>query len=134
MLTVIWGTPLLRILQHFKIGKTIRVEGPERHFSKMGTPTMGGVMIVLPVVLLTSLLNAGSLMGLTVLGRSVLLPMTVMLATHSWERWMIGKASAGRVRDWGCRPHQFLIRWLWRWRPLLGFAMSSARRNCSCLL
>jgi phospho-N-acetylmuramoyl-pentapeptide-transferase len=90
MLTVIWGTPLLRILQHFKIGKTIRVEGPERHFSKMGTPTMGGIMIVLPVVLLTSLLNASSLLGFTVLGRSVLLPMTVLLAY----------AVLGAVDDW----------------------------------
>ena len=53
MLTVIWGTPLLRVLRHFKIGKAIRVDGPERHFSKLGTPTMGGVLIVLPVVLIT---------------------------------------------------------------------------------
>ena len=41
MMTVIWGTPLLRILRHFEIGKIIRVEGPERHFSKLGTPTLG---------------------------------------------------------------------------------------------
>ena len=47
MLTVIWGPPLLRILRHFKVGKAIRVEGPERHFSKLGTPTMGGIMIIL---------------------------------------------------------------------------------------
>jgi phospho-N-acetylmuramoyl-pentapeptide-transferase len=78
MLTVIWGTPLLRILRHFKIGEKIRVEGPERHFTKFGTPTMGGVMIVLPVALITILLNAGSLIGLTVLGRSVLVPLGVM--------------------------------------------------------
>jgi phospho-N-acetylmuramoyl-pentapeptide-transferase len=78
MLTVIWGTPLLRILRHFKIGEIIRVEGPERHYTKFGTPTMGGVMIVLPVVLITILLNAGSLIGLTVLGRSVLVPLGVM--------------------------------------------------------
>src|SRR5512143_2242422 len=80
MLTVIWGTPLLRILRHYKIGKTIRVEGPERHFTKMGTPTMGGVMIVLPVLLITALLNATSLLGFTLLGRSVLLPMGVMIS------------------------------------------------------
>ncbi len=49
MLAVIWGDPLLRVLRHFKIGKLIRVEGPDRHFTKMGTPTMGGVMILLPV-------------------------------------------------------------------------------------
>ena len=51
MMTVIWGGPLLRILQHFKIGKQIRVEEPGKHFVKMGTPTMGGVMIIIPVVL-----------------------------------------------------------------------------------
>jgi phospho-N-acetylmuramoyl-pentapeptide-transferase len=78
MMTVIWGTPLLRILRYLKIGETIRVEGPERHFTKFGTPTMGGVMIVLPVALITTLLNAGSLIGLTVSGRSILLPLGVL--------------------------------------------------------
>jgi len=91
MLTVIWGPPLLRILRHFKIGKQIRVEGPERHITKLGTPTMGGVMIILPVLLVTVLLNAGSLIGITVLGRSVLLPVGVMFfyailgAIDDWE-------------------------------------------------
>ncbi|MBP1694741.1 MAG: phospho-N-acetylmuramoyl-pentapeptide-transferase, partial [Chloroflexi bacterium] len=46
ILTVIWGPPLIRILRHFKVGKQIRLEGPERHFSKLGTPTMGGIMII----------------------------------------------------------------------------------------
>jgi phospho-N-acetylmuramoyl-pentapeptide-transferase len=91
MLTVIWGTPLLRILRHLKIGKSIRVEGPERHFTKIGTPTMGGVMIIVPVVLVTLLLNAGALIGLTVLGRSVLLPLGVML----------GFGLLGAIDDWG---------------------------------
>ena len=59
VLTVIWGDPLLQILRHFKVGKVIRLEGPQRHFSKLGTPTMGGVMIVLPVTFIILLLNAG---------------------------------------------------------------------------
>lgn len=80
MLTVIWGTPLLRILRHFKVGKAIRVEGPERHFNKLGTPTMGGIMIILPVLLITGLLNATTFMGITVLGRSIIVPMGVMVA------------------------------------------------------
>ena len=46
MLTVIWGGPLLRVLKHFKIGKVIRVEEPGNHMVKMGTPTMGGVLII----------------------------------------------------------------------------------------
>jgi len=75
LMAVIWGPPLLRILKHFKIGKVIRVEGPNSHISKMGTPTMGGVMFIAPVALLTILLNAASLLGFNVLGRSVLLPL-----------------------------------------------------------
>ena len=91
MLAVIWGGPLLRILRHFHMGKVIRVEEPDKHFTKMGTPTMGGVMIILPVLLLTVLLNGASLLGLTILGRSVLLPLVVMIAfallgaTDDWE-------------------------------------------------
>jgi phospho-N-acetylmuramoyl-pentapeptide-transferase len=91
LLTAIWGPPLLRILRHFKVGKTIRVEGPQRHVTKMGTPTMGGVLFVLPVLLITLLLNSASLIGFTVLGRSVLLPMGVMVlfaivgAVDDWE-------------------------------------------------
>ncbi len=80
MLTVIWGGPLLLILRHFKIGDLIRLEEPQRHMiAKMGTPTMGGVLIVLPVTLITILLNAVSMFGQTVLGRSVLLPLGTML-------------------------------------------------------
>lgn len=90
MLAVIWGSPLLRVLRHFKIGKLIRLEGPNSHITKMGTPTMGGIMILAPVTLLTVLLNAASLLGLNVLGRSVLLPLLVMLAF----------AILGAIDDW----------------------------------
>jgi len=91
VMTVIWGAPLLRVLRHFKIGKIIRVEEPDRHRIKMGTPTMGGVMFILPVLLLTGLLNAAALIGLDVTGRSVLVPLIVMVsfgvlgALDDWE-------------------------------------------------
>lgn len=91
MLAVIWGGPLIRLLRNLKIGKLIRVEEPGIHNVKMGTPTMGGVMIILPVVLLTVLLNAASIIGLNVIGRSVLLPLLVMVsfgvlgAIDDWE-------------------------------------------------
>lgn len=92
MMTVIWGGPLLRLLRHFRIGKLIRVEEPGHHAVKMGTPTMGGIMIILPVLLLTVLLNAVSLIGLTrnLIGRSVLLPLLVMVAY----------ALLGAIDDW----------------------------------
>ena len=47
-------------------------------------------MIILPVVLLTVLLNAASLIGVTVLGRSVLLPMLVLITY----------GSLGAIDDW----------------------------------
>ena len=90
MLTVIWGTPLLRVLRYFKVGKAIRIDGPERHFTKLGTPTMGGVMIILPVILITGLLNASKLIGITVLGRSVMVPLGVMILY----------AALGAIDDW----------------------------------
>jgi phospho-N-acetylmuramoyl-pentapeptide-transferase len=90
MMTVIWGGPLLRVLRYFKIGKIIRVEEPGHHAVKMGTPTMGGVMFIAPVVLLTLLLNASSIFGVAGIGRSILLPLVVMLAF----------AILGAVDDW----------------------------------
>jgi len=92
MMTVIWGGPLLRILRHYKIGKIIRVDEPSHHAVKMGTPTMGGVLFILPVLLLTGLLNGAVLIGLTEsgVGRSVLVPMLVM----------IGYALLGAIDDW----------------------------------
>jgi phospho-N-acetylmuramoyl-pentapeptide-transferase len=90
MLTVIWGGPLLRILRHFKVGKIIRVDEPTQHLVKMGTPTMGGVMFIVPVILLTILLNAASLAGLSGVGKSVLIPLLVM----------VGFAVLGAIDDW----------------------------------
>ncbi len=79
MLTVIWGTPLLRILRYLKIGESIRTEGPQQHLAKTGTPTLGGVLFILPVILITVLFNAASFLGFTMLGRSVFLPMGTMI-------------------------------------------------------
>ena len=90
MMTVIWGGPLLRSLRHFRIGKQIRVDEPDKHFVKMGTPTMGGVMIFIPVVLITVLLNAASLIGMRILGQSVLVPLIAMLSF----------AVLGAIDDW----------------------------------
>lgn len=91
VVTVIWGTPLLRVLRHFRIGKLIRLDEPGHHNVKMGTPTMGGVLFILPVLLLTGLLNAAAFIGLDVIGRSVLVPLIVMVsysflgALDDWE-------------------------------------------------
>ncbi|MEA2008128.1 MAG: phospho-N-acetylmuramoyl-pentapeptide-transferase, partial [Chloroflexota bacterium] len=90
LLTVIWGPPLLRVLRNLKIGERIRIDGPRRHLSKLGTPTMGGILIVIPVLFLTILFNAGSLFGLSVFGNSILVPLIVLILY----------ALIGSVDDW----------------------------------
>lgn len=79
LLAVVWGPLLIRILHHYKIGKRIRIDGPDNHQCKMGTPTMGGLMIVVPVLLITIALNIYNLLGRTLIGRSILAPMGVLL-------------------------------------------------------
>ena len=49
-LMVILMPPYIRLLQGLGFGKRIRVEGPETHYVKEGTPTMGGLLIVLVVL------------------------------------------------------------------------------------
>jgi phospho-N-acetylmuramoyl-pentapeptide-transferase len=90
LLAVIWGGPLIEFLKSHGIGKMIKVNGPSSHTSKMGTPTMGGVMIILPVLLITITLNFFSLLGMTLLGRSILVPLGVM----------VGYGILGALDDW----------------------------------
>ena len=49
-LIVILMPPYIRFLQTIGFGKRIRQEGPESHFVKEGTPTMGGLLIVIVVL------------------------------------------------------------------------------------
>ena len=80
LLTVIWGSPLISLLRRLRIGKQIRIEEPSMHQVKMGTPTMGGVMMIVPVLVITGVLNVANLLGQTLIGRSILAPMGVMVA------------------------------------------------------
>ncbi len=49
-LVVILMPPYIRLLQAAGFGKRIRQEGPESHYVKEGTPTMGGLLIVVVVL------------------------------------------------------------------------------------
>ncbi len=80
LLAVVWGPLLIRILRRYGIGKRIRIDSPRDHQTKLGTPTMGGLMIVVPVLLITVALNIYNLVGQTVIGYSILVPLGVMLA------------------------------------------------------
>jgi len=79
-MVVFWGGPYITMLKRWRVGKRIRIDGPSGHQTKMGTPTMGGVLITVPVILITLALNVYNLIGNTVLGRSILVPLGVMIA------------------------------------------------------
>jgi len=52
---MIVGPAIIRQLREFQIGQYIREEGPAAHQKKAGTPTMGGVLIVVAIVVPTLL-------------------------------------------------------------------------------
>ena len=49
------GPTMIRKLSHYQVGQQIRELGPESHFSKAGTPTMGGALILVAVAIGTLL-------------------------------------------------------------------------------
>jgi phospho-N-acetylmuramoyl-pentapeptide-transferase len=50
LLGLLIGKPVINWLRDRRIGKHIRIEGPERHQIKTGTPTMGGLIFLIPLV------------------------------------------------------------------------------------
>jgi len=97
LFAVVWGAPLIRLLRAKRVGKQIRIEGPQTHQVKAGTPTMGGLMIVVPVVVISGVL---ALINLSVemnqgrpianIGQQILVPVGTMVAF----------AVLGAIDDW----------------------------------
>jgi phospho-N-acetylmuramoyl-pentapeptide-transferase len=89
LLAVIWGGPFIEILRRLRLGKNIQVELSAHHQKKGGTPTMGGIMILLPVLLMCTALNIARVIQ-TGEGASIFLPLLVMF----------GFAVLGMIDDW----------------------------------
>lgn len=106
LLGVIWGGPFVEVLRRWKIGKQIRVELSQSHQVKVGTPTMGGVMIILPVVLIAMGLNIVAIIRPDdqVTGSSILLPLFVLVSFSLLgmiDDWEGIERSRGRPRGEG---------------------------------
>ena len=52
-ITIVCGIIILPILKKLKIGQIERSDGPETHLKKQGTPTMGGIIIMLGIIIAT---------------------------------------------------------------------------------
>ncbi len=103
-LTLLIGGWWVRFARRRKLGKQIRLDGPQSHMTKMGTPTMGGVMIVSTVVLLTVIFNL-------VDRWSMLLPLAVLLSfavLGGLDDWMTLTGSKSKTYGFTVR-YKFLL-------------------------
>ncbi|WP_439761385.1 phospho-N-acetylmuramoyl-pentapeptide-transferase [Intestinibacter sp.] len=57
LIVIILGPIFIPMLARFKFGQTVRDEGPQSHLAKNGTPTMGGIMMIV-AILITGLTRA----------------------------------------------------------------------------
>ncbi len=80
LLAVIWGSPLIEGMRRLRLGKQIRIEGPQSHMKKMGTPAMGGILIVGWTVIISVVVNIVQLVKLQEIAESVIIPLGVMAA------------------------------------------------------
>ncbi|WP_133000566.1 phospho-N-acetylmuramoyl-pentapeptide-transferase [Luteimonas arsenica] len=83
-LSLWWGPAVIRKLAQYKGGQPIRQDGPQTHFSKAGTPTMGGGLILITV--LAAVLLWGDLRN-----KYVWVVLAVMVAFGAigwWDDWI----------------------------------------------
>jgi phospho-N-acetylmuramoyl-pentapeptide-transferase len=50
LISLLVGPPMIRWLSSYKIGQSVRNDGPQSHLSKAGTPTMGGALILVAIL------------------------------------------------------------------------------------
>ncbi|MFT5810663.1 MAG: phospho-N-acetylmuramoyl-pentapeptide-transferase, partial [Urechidicola sp.] len=55
LISLFIGPAMIRYLSSYNIGQSVRDDGPKSHFSKAGTPTMGGALILVAIVVSTLL-------------------------------------------------------------------------------
>ena len=55
VLTAILGKIIIPILKKLKVGQNEREDGPRSHLRKQGTPTMGGIMMIISIIVFTAI-------------------------------------------------------------------------------
>lgn len=113
MISLWVGPIMIRKLAQYQIGQAVRNDGPESHFSKAGTPTMGGGLIIVAVAISTLLW--GDLDNRYVW---ITLLTTVLFGAVGW------------VDDWRKvvekNPRGLPARWKYFWQSLIGFCAALA--------
>ena len=63
VLTAALGKVVIPALRRMKAGQSIKEDGPTWHMAKQGTPTMGGVMFIIAVIVTVLVLNASAILA-----------------------------------------------------------------------
>jgi phospho-N-acetylmuramoyl-pentapeptide-transferase len=71
IITILAGPIFIDFLRRHALGQHIREEGPEHHSAKRGTPTMGGVLIVVAAAIAFLATTAHTLPALTIFGTAL---------------------------------------------------------------
>lgn len=112
-IALVVGRPMIRHLRAYKIGQTVRDDGPQSHLSKSGTPTMGGALILVAVAIATLLWSDLS-------NRYVWIVLFTTLAFG-----LVGLVDDYKKlvkRD----PRGLVARWKYFWQTVFGFAAAVA--------
>jgi phospho-N-acetylmuramoyl-pentapeptide-transferase len=54
---IVLGPLVIPVLKVLKFGQNVREDGPRSHLQKSGTPTMGGILIIVSLIAATLLVN-----------------------------------------------------------------------------
>lgn len=108
LMAVIWGGPLIEIMRRLRLGKQIRIDGPATHATKMGTPGMGGILIIGWTLVVSLLVNVVQLVQALETAESVVIPLGVMVAysilggidDYQGIRLKPGEGMRARVKVW----------------------------------
>ncbi len=108
VMAVIWGGPLIELMRRMNLGKKIRVDGPQTHLAKMGTPAMGGILIVGWIVLVSFVVNIVQIVQERDIAESIAIPLGVMISysilggidDYQGFRLKPGEGMPARVKIW----------------------------------
>jgi phospho-N-acetylmuramoyl-pentapeptide-transferase len=112
-LCIALGPWLIAKLRHFQIGQYIREEGPKSHQKKAGTPTMGGILIIISIVVPT-LLWAD-------LRNPYVWIATLTLLAFGWIGFLDDYAKIARQRNLGLSGKRKLV-----YQFIVGFAFAAS--------
>jgi phospho-N-acetylmuramoyl-pentapeptide-transferase len=100
-LCIVLGPWLIRKLREFQIGQYIREEGPQSHQTKAGTPTMGGVLIIISIVIPT-------LLWADLTNPHIWIAISALMG-YGWIGFLDDYAKVTKRRNLGLSPRQKLF-------------------------